>query len=126
VILSQVPVLSRSGHDRATLHRSSPSWLADAYERGLALVVTPTFAAPVVDGALALRPAAGLTGERYFLGVLADDTPEFAVRADADPTCARSGRRWGTGTPGCSPPRSRWPGGTTGTTTARCAGPRPR
>ena len=84
MLLSQVPVLARSGHDRAAVHRDSPSWLASAWEQGLALVVTPEYAAPVGDGpALALRTTAGLAGERYFLG-LSDDVPMFAVRAPRD------------------------------------------
>jgi NAD+ diphosphatase len=84
VLLSQVPVLSRTGHDRAAVHRDSPSWLADAWERGRALVITPEHSAPVADGpVLDLRPTTGLTGERYFLG-LADDVPVFAVRAPRD------------------------------------------
>ena len=84
MILTQVPVLSRSGHDRAAEHRDSPEWLAAAWERGRALVVTPDYTAPVADGpALALRPTAGLTGERYFLGVDGEE-PLFAVRAPRD------------------------------------------
>jgi NAD+ diphosphatase len=127
VILSEVPALSRSGHDRAALHRESPSWLADAWERGLALVLTPEYATPLTEEgsrlgpspagpaaggpapggtaavpaavaadwgppgggvggpgtALDLRPTAGLTGERYFLG-LAGDVPVFAVRGRRD------------------------------------------
>jgi NAD+ diphosphatase len=90
VLLSQVPVLSRVGHDRAALHRDSPAWLDEAWERGLALVITPEHTAPVVEPpALALRPTAGLTGDRYFLG-LAGDVPVFAVRAPRD----LAGDRW--------------------------------
>lgn len=90
MILSQVPVLSRSGHDRSALHRGDQAWLDAAFSRGLALVVTPSFSAPVLpDGTLELRPSAGLPGERYFLGVLADDTPVFAVRADQDSGASR-------------------------------------
>lgn len=84
MILSQLPVLSRVGHDRDAVHRDSPSWLAAAWDRGLALVITPDHTAPVVEPpALELRPTAGLAGDRYFLG-LAGDVPVFAVRAPRD------------------------------------------
>ena len=84
MLLSQVPVLSRVGHDRAAMHRDSPEWLAAAWERGRALVVTPEYATPLTEPpALELRPTAGLAGDRYFLG-LADDVPIFAVRAPRD------------------------------------------
>jgi NAD+ diphosphatase len=89
VLLSQVPVLSRSGHDRAAERRTDPGWLAAAWERGQALVVTPEYAAPVVESAsrpvLALRACASVPAdsERYFLG-LADSEPVFAVRAPRD------------------------------------------
>jgi NAD+ diphosphatase len=89
VLLSQVPVLSRSGHDRAAERRTDSVWLAAAWERGQALIVTPEYAAPVVEGAagpvLALRPTASVSSsaERYFLGVAGSD-PVFAVRAPRD------------------------------------------
>jgi len=84
-----MPVLSRVGHDRAAQHRESPEWLAAAWERGQALVVTPDYSAPLREpAALALRPAAGLAGDRYFLG-LAGDVPIFAVRAPRDLTADR-------------------------------------
>jgi NAD+ diphosphatase len=87
--LSREPTLSRSGHDRATERRDDAEWLAAAWERGHALVVTPDYTAPVTEAAdgphLDLRPAASLAaeGERYFLGV-ADSGPLFAVRAPRD------------------------------------------
>lgn len=83
MLLSEVPVLSRVGHDRAALHRDSPEWLADAWARGKALVITPEYAAPVAGSALVLRDP-DVPGDRYFLG-LAGDTPVFAVRAPSTP-----------------------------------------
>ena len=59
--LSRAPTLSRSGHDRAAERRDDPAWLAAAWERGRALVVTPDYAAPVAEEAdgprLELRPS---------------------------------------------------------------------
>lgn len=84
--LSQEPTLSRSGHDRAAERRDDAPWLASAWTRGQALVVTPEYAAPVADGPrLQLRPCAELPAdaERYFLGVSGDD-PLFAVRTGRD------------------------------------------
>lgn len=86
--LSQVPVLSRSGHDRAAVRREDLEWLAAAWVRGRALVVTPEYAAPLDEQPaprLQLRPTAALPAdaERYFLGV-DDDLPLFAVRAPRD------------------------------------------
>ena len=87
--LSREPTLSRSGHDRAAERRDDGPWLAAAWERGRALVVTPDYTAPLVEEAdgprLALRPAASLPAdaERYFLGV-AGSEPIFGVRASRD------------------------------------------
>lgn len=84
-----MPVLSRSGHDRAAERRTDAAWLAAAWERGQALIITPEYAAPVVEGvagpALALRPTATVSSdaERYFLGSAGSD-PVFAVRAPRD------------------------------------------
>jgi len=95
VVLSQVPVLSRVGHDRATERRKDDAWLAAAWERGLGLVVTPEYTTPVAEqaagAALALRPCASVPAdsERYFLGV-AEDDPVFAVRLARD----LAGDRW--------------------------------
>lgn len=86
MLLSQVPVLSRSGHDRAAERRTDAAWLASAWADGQALVITPSYEAPVSSsGALALRPTVGFAGdvERYFLG-MAGSTPVFAVRAPRD------------------------------------------
>ena len=86
MLLSQVPVLSRSGHDRAAERRTDEAWLASAWERGQALIITPEYATPVTsDPALALRPAASVpaSAERYFLGLAGSD-PVFAVRAPRD------------------------------------------
>jgi NAD+ diphosphatase len=89
VALSQVPVLSRSGHDRAAERRTDEAWLASAWERGLALVVTSEYTTAVVEGvagaSLALRPCTSVAAdaERYFLGLAGSD-PVFAVRAPRD------------------------------------------
>lgn len=89
MLLSQVPVLSRSGHDRAAERRTDSSWVAAAWDRGQALIITPEHAAPVVEGAagpaLGLRPTASVSAsaERYFLGLAGPD-PVFAVRAPRD------------------------------------------
>jgi NAD+ diphosphatase len=86
VLLSRVPILSRSGHDRAAERRSDEAWLAAAWERGQALVVTPEYSAPIGDGpALALRATSSVpsSAERYFLGLAGSD-PVFAVRAARD------------------------------------------
>jgi NAD+ diphosphatase len=86
VLLSQVPVLSRSGHDRAAERRTDEVWLAAAWVRGRALIVTPEYSAPIGDGpALALRDTSSVpsSAERYFLGLAGSD-PVFAVRAPRD------------------------------------------
>ena len=87
--LSQIPVLSRVGHDRAAERRTDEDWLAAAWERGLALVVTPEYTTAVVEqaagAALALRPCSSVPAgaERYFLGLAGDD-PVFAARRPRD------------------------------------------
>ena len=87
--LSQIPVLSRVGHDRAAERRTDEAWLAAAWERGLALMVTPEYTTAVVEqaahAALALRPCSSVPAgaERYFL-VLAGGDPVFAVRGPQD------------------------------------------
>ena len=89
MVLSQIPVLSRVGHDRAAERRTDEGWLAAAWERGLALVVTPEYTTAVVEqaagAALALRPCSSVPAgaERYFLG-LAGDEPVFAARGPRD------------------------------------------
>jgi NAD+ diphosphatase len=89
VVLSQIPVLSRVGHDRAAERRTDEGWLAAAWERGLALVVTPEYTTAVVEqadgAALALRPCSSVPAgaERYFLGLAGDD-PVFAARGPRD------------------------------------------
>ena len=89
MVLSQIPVLSRVGHDRAAERRTDEGWLAAAWERGLALVVTPEYTTAVVEqaagAALALRPCSSVPAgaERYFLGLAGDD-PVFAARGPRD------------------------------------------
>ena len=93
--LSQIPVLSRVGHDRAAERRTDEAWLAAAWERGLALVVTPEYTTAVVEqaagAALLLRPCSSVPAgaERYLLGLAGDD-PVFAVRGPRD----LAGDRW--------------------------------
>ncbi|MFL6129536.1 MAG: NAD(+) diphosphatase [Mycobacteriales bacterium] len=87
--LSRAPTLSRSAHDRVAERRDDAAWLAAAWERGRALIATPEYLTPVVEGPggprLDLRPASTLPSdaERYFLGV-AEDQPTFAVRVPRD------------------------------------------
>jgi NAD+ diphosphatase len=89
VMLSRVPTLSRSVHDRAAIRRDDPEWLAAAWSRARVLLLTPELTAPVEETAagprLQLRPAAGVAGEqaRYFLGEYAGE-PYFAATADRD------------------------------------------
>jgi NAD+ diphosphatase len=89
VMLSRLPMLSRSVHDRVAVRRDDPEWLAAAWPRARVLVLTPELTAPVEETAagprLQLRPAGTVTGERarYFLGEYAGE-PYFAVTADRD------------------------------------------
>ncbi|HEU4350155.1 MAG TPA: NAD(+) diphosphatase [Actinoplanes sp.] len=85
-----VPPLARTTLDRSALRRRDPEWLADAWQRGLVLVVE------VGRGGRALvrdRPDGGAElvlldtakapdGERLFLGVDPDGTPLFTVDAE--------------------------------------------
>jgi NAD+ diphosphatase len=78
----ELPPLSRSAIDRAAHLRRDPQWLAEAWQRGLVLVIGPDDKALVRDGALVLLTAdRAPKGERLFLG-LAGEQPYFAVDAD--------------------------------------------
>lgn len=84
-----VPPLARSTLDRAAEHRRDEAWLADAWKRGLVLVVDIESGgrAPVREGPdggaelVFLDPGSAPDGERLFLGLDPDGTPVFAVDA---------------------------------------------
>ncbi len=84
-----VPPLARTTLERAAHHRKDDAWLADAWKRGLVLVVDVAAGgrAPVrerPDGAAELvlvDAAAAPDAERLFLGLDRDGTPLFAVDA---------------------------------------------
>jgi len=77
-----VPLLARGGLDRAAHRRLNAGWQARAWERARVLVIDDGRVL-VRDGALVLLDAAAAPdGERYFLGVGADETPYFAVAAE--------------------------------------------
>ncbi len=83
-----VPPLARTTLDRAAHHRKDDAWLADAWKRGLVLVVDVAAGgrAPVrelPDGAELVLVDAGSApdAERLFLGLDPDGTPLFAVDA---------------------------------------------
>jgi NAD+ diphosphatase len=71
--------LSAGGFDRAAARRSDAEWLAAAWARGRAVVISPQSTVPVQDGRLELCPAVQAPeGLRRFLG-LVEDVPHFAV-----------------------------------------------
>ena len=84
-----IPPLARTTLDRAAVHRRDAVWLADAWKRGLVLVVdidaggrAPVRDRPGGGAALVLLDAASAPdGERLFLGLDPDGTPLFAVDA---------------------------------------------
>lgn len=78
------PPLSEAKYDRAAHRRGDEAWLAQAWQRGRVVLISPKSATPVVDGRVAFR-AAGETpdGPRRFLGLVAD-VPYFAVTAEPD------------------------------------------
>lgn len=76
------PPLARAMFDRAALHRTDDEWLADAWQRGRVLVISPASATRIVDGHVVFRNAGDVPeGTRRFLG-LADGAPYFAVTAE--------------------------------------------
>jgi NAD+ diphosphatase len=85
-----VPPLARTTLDRAAHHRRDPQWLAEAWERGLVLVLDVAAGGQALirersDGGAELvlqKPAEAPEGERLFLGVDPDGTPLFTVDAD--------------------------------------------
>jgi NAD+ diphosphatase len=86
LIFTEPPTLSRSVHDRVAERREDAEWQKDAWERGRAVVVTPSYETAVASGpSLELRDCSSLPPdtERYFLGVH-DDVPLFGVRLPRD------------------------------------------
>ena len=84
-----VPPLARTTLDRSAHRRRDAAWLADAWKRGLVLVVDITEGgrALVRDrpdgsaGLVLLDPGSAPEGERLFLGVDPDGTPLLTVDA---------------------------------------------
>jgi NAD+ diphosphatase len=78
--VGSVPPLARVGFDRSAHHRRDAAWQAEAWQRGRVVVVSDGRVLVDADGQLVLVDAdAAPPGERYFLGVDAEDTPYFAV-----------------------------------------------
>lgn len=78
------PPLSRSVVDRAGHRRRDAQWLAEAWERGLVLVIGPDTKALGHAGGLALLPPdQAPDGRRLFLGVHGEQ-PYFAVAVDKE------------------------------------------
>jgi len=76
--------LAEAKYDRAAAHRSDDAWLADAWSRGRAVLVSPKSRTPVEDGRLLPRDAVDAPdGPRRFIG-LVDGVPFFAVTAEPD------------------------------------------
>lgn len=76
------PPLARTTLDRAAHRRTDEAWLADAWQRGLVLVVDLAKGgrALVKDNALVLVPSAEAPeGEHWFLGVDRDGTPLWTI-----------------------------------------------
>jgi NAD+ diphosphatase len=84
VALSELP-LSSAMYDRASQRRSDEAWLADAWTRARAVLVSPKSATPVTpEGRIAYRDAADAPdGPRRFLG-LVEAVPYFAVTAEPE------------------------------------------
>src|SRR4051812_42449558 len=81
------PITFSAGfHDRAAHRRSDACWLESAWHDSRCLVLVTSSAGIRVDeGAPAwLSVSAVPAGERYFLGVDAQDGPRFVVRIDGD------------------------------------------
>ncbi|HET6529063.1 MAG TPA: NAD(+) diphosphatase [Actinoplanes sp.] len=85
-----MPPLARTALDRAARWRRDPEWLAEAWERGLVLVVDVKAGGRALvrglpDGGarlVLLDAAKAPAGERLFLGVDPDGTPLFTVDAE--------------------------------------------
>ena len=85
--LSVLPPLARGTVDRAALRRKDSAWLAEAWDRGVVVVIDLTQGGrALVTGddtlSLVLLPTAQAPdAERWFLGVDADGTPYWAMDA---------------------------------------------
>jgi NAD+ diphosphatase len=85
-----VPPLARTTLDRAALRRRDPEWLAEAWDRGLVLVLdVKAGGRALVRGGpgggarlVLLDAAKAPAGERLFLGLDPDGTPLFTVDAE--------------------------------------------
>ncbi|WP_246002641.1 NAD(+) diphosphatase [Allorhizocola rhizosphaerae] len=71
--------------DRAAHRRSDPQWLAEAWERAFVVVIAPDGRSLIGPAGLVLFKAAGIEGERLFLGVDDTGTPYFAVAVEPPP-----------------------------------------
>ncbi len=83
----EAPLLSHSGFDRATHHRTDPEWLAEAWTRAQVLLLSSKSSTPVTADQrhLALRSSADV-GEgmpRRFLGI-AQDVVYFTVTVEPE------------------------------------------
>jgi NAD+ diphosphatase len=91
---SGVPPLAGTALDRVTHRRADALWLAEAWQRGRVLLLARDRALALADPAgprLLLVPAGDAPeGERWFLGVDAEQTPYFAVEVDQLPDRAGS------------------------------------
>jgi NAD+ diphosphatase len=79
------PPLSEANYDRASHRRTDEAWLAGAWARARAVLISPKSATPVTaEGRVVYRDAADApVGPRRFLGIVAD-VPYFAVTAEPD------------------------------------------
>jgi NAD+ diphosphatase len=93
----ELPPLSRSAIDRAAHLRRDPQALAEAWERGLVLVIGPDDKALVRDGKLVLLPSGRAPkGDRLFLGIgeRLRETPSGALaRAAGSSVSVQSGEQ---------------------------------
>lgn len=88
--------LAQAAFDRAAHRRTDEDWLAQAWQRGRVLPVSPKSAFPVADrGRLAYRAAPDApVGPRRFLG-LVEDVPYFSVTAEPDTEVWQTLREFG-------------------------------
>ncbi len=78
------PPLAQAQYDRAALHRTDESWLADAWRRAKVVLVSAKSATPISGDRVVFGDAASApAGPRRFLG-LVGAVPYFAVTAEPD------------------------------------------